>query len=421
MIINTNPVAIDIHRRLKINRDNNSKSLEKLSSGMSINRAGDDAAGLAISEKMRGQIRGLNQASRNTQDGISLIQTAEGSLNEIHAILQRMRELVIEGSNDTLTDEDRELIQQEVVHMKHGIDDIAHNTEFNTIKLLNGSLEDINSRSTKPLTLEWDVEIESPKYITSITKTSDGGVIVAGASDDSSHHIENQRSSWMAKINSDGIVEWEKFPPKDGEYNVVYDIKETSNGDFILSTRSSHNYNFPIVYKLDNKGDIKGKSRLTGMFEKFLTNVIETNEGNFVFTGSHFGGRHDISIVVMDNELNVLETKEVKTPNEQDRWDAHDIRQTHDGGYIIAGLLQTDNGQLGMVIKLDENFQIQWSSFVEDENFKSIIEDKDGNFIVLGKKIFILLMPMEMEVMLLILKLNFYLRAILINKIILMK
>lgn len=114
--------------------------MEKLSSGLRINRASDDSAGLAIREKMRGQIRGLEQANRNIQDGISLIQTADGSLNEVHSILQRIRELSVQASNGTLIDSDRIQIQQEISQLKCGIDSIANNTEFNTKKLLDGSI-----------------------------------------------------------------------------------------------------------------------------------------------------------------------------------------------------------------------------------------------------------------------------------------
>lgn len=121
------------------NQANAAKSMEKLSSGFRINRAGDDAAGLAISEKMRGQIRGLKQASRNAQDGISLIQTAEGALNETHAILQRMRELAVQSSTDTNTDADRAEIQKEIDQLASEITRIADTTEFNTQTLLDGT------------------------------------------------------------------------------------------------------------------------------------------------------------------------------------------------------------------------------------------------------------------------------------------
>ncbi len=139
MRINHNITALNAYRQLSINNTGVQKSLEKLSSGMRINRAGDDAAGLAISEKMRGQIRGLNMASKNAQDAISLIQTAEGALNETHAILQRMRELAVQSANDTNTDDDRSALQNEIAQLIAEIDRIAEQTEFNTQVLLDGS------------------------------------------------------------------------------------------------------------------------------------------------------------------------------------------------------------------------------------------------------------------------------------------
>jgi flagellin len=140
MRINNNLMAMNTHRQLGINSNNGSKSIEKLSSGYRINRAGDDAAGLSISEKMRSQIRGLNQASRNAQDGISLVQTAEGALNETEAMLQRMRELSVQAANGTNADSDREALQNEITQLKSEIDRIGDSTEFNTRKLLNGDL-----------------------------------------------------------------------------------------------------------------------------------------------------------------------------------------------------------------------------------------------------------------------------------------
>ena len=138
MRINNNLMAMNTHRQLGMANNQGAKSMEKLSSGLRINKAGDDAAGLSISEKMRGQIRGLNQASRNAQDSISLIQTAEGALNETHAILQRMRELAVQSSNDTNVSEDRTAIQGEMDELAKEITRIANNTEFNTQKLLDG-------------------------------------------------------------------------------------------------------------------------------------------------------------------------------------------------------------------------------------------------------------------------------------------
>ena len=139
MRINNNIAAMNTYSRLTSAQGAQAKSLEKLSSGLRINRAGDDAAGLAISEKMRGQIGGLNQAVRNAQDGISLIQTAEGALTETHSVLQRMRGLSVQASNDTNTTKDRVEIQKEINALIDEVDRIGDKTQFNTQTLLNGT------------------------------------------------------------------------------------------------------------------------------------------------------------------------------------------------------------------------------------------------------------------------------------------
>jgi len=139
MIIQHNMTAANTNRQLGITNSNLSKATEKLSSGYRVNRAGDDAAGLSISEKMRGQIRGLERSSTNAQDGISLIQTAEGAMNEIHSVVQRMRELAVQGANDTNVRADREAIGKEMNELKDEINRIANSTEFNTMKLINGN------------------------------------------------------------------------------------------------------------------------------------------------------------------------------------------------------------------------------------------------------------------------------------------
>ncbi len=139
MIVQHNMTALNANRQLNITNGSLAKKTEKLSSGYRVNRAADDAAGLSISEKMRAQIRGLDQASSNAQDGISLIQTAEGALNEIHSVLQRMRELTVQAANDTNVTADRRAIAKEIRALTSEIDRIATQTEFNTMKLLSGS------------------------------------------------------------------------------------------------------------------------------------------------------------------------------------------------------------------------------------------------------------------------------------------
>ena len=139
MVVQHNLTAMNANRQLGVTTGSQAKSSEKLSSGYRINRAGDDAAGLKISEKMRSQIRGLNKASTNAQDGVSLIQTAEGALNETHSILQRMNELAVQGANDTNQNIDRDAIQQELDALTEEIDRISSTTQFNKQNLLDGS------------------------------------------------------------------------------------------------------------------------------------------------------------------------------------------------------------------------------------------------------------------------------------------
>jgi flagellin len=139
MVVQHNLSAMNANRQLGIVSGAQGKTTEKLSSGYRINRAGDDAAGLTISEKMRSQIRGLNKASTNAQDGVSLIQTAEGALNEAHSILQRMNELATQAANDTNTSSDRTAIQKEITALVDELDRISSTTQFNTMNLLDGT------------------------------------------------------------------------------------------------------------------------------------------------------------------------------------------------------------------------------------------------------------------------------------------
>ena len=141
MIINNNMMSLNAQRAQTVNASGMGKSLEKLSTGQRVNRAADDAAGLTISEKMRSQVRGLNQASRNSQDGISAVQTAEGALDEVHSMLQRMRELTVQAGNDTNQAKDREAIKAEIDQLYDEIDSISGKTEFNKQKLLSGGFK----------------------------------------------------------------------------------------------------------------------------------------------------------------------------------------------------------------------------------------------------------------------------------------
>lgn len=178
MIINHNITALNTHNKLSSATAAQGKSMEKLASGLRINRAGDDAAGLAISEKMRGQVRGLDQASRNSQDAISLIQTAEGALTETHSILQRMRELSVQASSDTNQDSvDREALDQEFQQLKTEINDTASQTKFNKMNLLDGSFGnklDKNATNSTALAVAGVAKIDATGPASTYTITDDG-------------------------------------------------------------------------------------------------------------------------------------------------------------------------------------------------------------------------------------------------------
>ncbi|ADL52100.1 flagellin [Clostridium cellulovorans] len=210
MIINHNLNAMNAQRNMSINNGSAAKSMEKLSSGLRINRAGDDAAGLSISEKMRAQIRGLNQASRNAQDGISLIQTAEGALNETQSILQRMRELAVQAANDTNVAVDRSAIKSEIDTLTTEIDRIAKTTQFNEKNLLTGSLAatgvklQIGANSDANLTLEIKIGsmAASALGISGLDVASNGVATAAITSINSAiKTVSTQRSSLGANQN----------------------------------------------------------------------------------------------------------------------------------------------------------------------------------------------------------------------------
>lgn len=185
MRIQHNIAALNTHRNLGANQASAAKNLEKLSSGFKINRAGDDAAGLAISEKMRGQISGLDMASKNASDSISLIQTAEGALNETHSILQRMRELAVQSSNDTNVADDRDALQKEISQLTEEIDRIANTTEFNTQKLLDGGFKgtfQIGANAGQSINMNVDKMDAASLGLTGTTVVAEG-VAVTGLKD----------------------------------------------------------------------------------------------------------------------------------------------------------------------------------------------------------------------------------------------
>ena len=216
MRINNNLMAMNTHRQLGINQNETSKSVEKLSSGLRINKAGDDAAGLAISEKMRAQIRGLDQASRNAQDGISLVQTAEGALNESQSILQRMRELATQSANGTNTSVDRDSLQEEVNQLTSELNRIGNTTEFNKSKLLNGGIDSSDSDSITQATSAVakfgafaDASGSVDATITVDNQTFDFGNITAISGNSASDMISKLENVTSGGVNLSEVVDIE--------------------------------------------------------------------------------------------------------------------------------------------------------------------------------------------------------------------
>ena len=342
MRINTNLVALNTKNQLNKNNKTTANIMEKLSSGKRINKAADDAAGLAISQKMRAQIRGLNQADENVQDGISLIQTAEGALNEMEDMTQRMRELSVQGANDTLTTEDREKIQKELDALKKQIDVIANTTEFNTRKLLNGDIQ----TEMKSVSKSIDLNIPLDGSIVSTSIDIEGETIDLNFTDDllgnTVVNIEESgdilTSEILEKKGKNGILEWEKnygANPSDEYY--TYDranaIYKTSDGGYIL-TGPTNSY----------------------------SDVMES------------------SIKKFDQNHNLEWEKKYSEKN------YNSIKQTSDGGYIVAGTSYETFFDF-TALRLKANGETQWDKTFSKNSIQrsnSVIEDKDGNFLLLG-------------------------------------
>jgi flagellin len=204
MVVQHNITAMNSNRQLGITTDVQAKSSEKLSSGYKINRAADDAAGLAISEKMRRQVRGLTQASANAQDGISIVQTAEGALNEVHDMLQRMNELAVKAANDTLTTQDRSYIQQEIVQLSDEITRTAGSTEFNNQHLLDGTFTNKNLQVGSETNSMNQINI----CIMRLSATSIGvGAVLGATAGDTVPGTGNNQINVMSHENSKGSIE----------------------------------------------------------------------------------------------------------------------------------------------------------------------------------------------------------------------
>ncbi|WP_445477958.1 flagellin N-terminal helical domain-containing protein [Lysinibacillus irui] len=431
MIIRHNNSSLNANNRLTQNNKKTNSVLEKLSSGYKINKAGDDAAGLAISEKMRGQIRGLNMAGKNIQDGISLLQTAEGALNEVHSILQRGRELSIQGSNDTLTNVDRSQLQLEINQLNNEINRISNNTHFNGISLLNVSPEEIpnNSQINDSYKVKW----EQNYALTNITESSDGCIL--GIASGSAY-----------KLNADGLQEWSITA---GTNLRIADIKETTDGGYVMlvnniDSNATDNNKITLV-KLDADRNEQWRSNVSGLYSFEGKEVIETKDGTFFVSGNGSGIQNSDALTALfsssgiqikatvsgspqsdiyaygdDVLLKAIETSNgefigignvsLKINNsytDKDNWvvkydknlnliwdfkiggsdndSAEDVIATDDGGVIVVGNYNENGKSSGLIYKLDANGQKLWEQKVDSSfSFNTISRSSQGDYLVGG-------------------------------------
>lgn len=299
MIINHNMNALNAHRNMATNTSAAGKSMEKLSSGLRINRAGDDAAGLAISEKMRGQISGLEQASRNASDGISLIQTAEGALNETHNILQRMRELAVQGANDTNTSDDRVAIEEEMSQLTEEISRISETTEFNGQNLLKGTFSgefqigansnqtiglQIGGTSANDLGLTGGVKLAF-KATNTAGKLSEGTYTVKKAANGNDLHVVDANDKVVGKIANANKADGKVTLADGTDIELGHEVTEGASikfeSDGLQVTLAKANGSKDLAagnYKVSGTNLLNG-NKLVG---KIATNNIELNDGKIV-------------------------------------------------------------------------------------------------------------------------------------------
>ena len=313
MVVQHNLKAMNTNRQLGISTNALSKSTEKLSSGYRINRAADDAAGLAISEKMRSQIRGLNQASSNSQDGISMIQTAEGALQESHSILQRMRELAVQAANGTETDEDRQNLQDEITQLQSELDRISTDTEFNTMKLLDGSLDgSANVTSAGPKFGVYDTGLQgfvtsdvSGVQIATTTNATQGGESAIWSNDGKTLTLNLHANTTYTEAEMDNLIKNAKQEDSTATATPAKVELNLTNGTYTASS---------ALAAADTKKTIAGKKATVTTAADALAGA-----GGFVgvtgfkITSNKYGADNNITIKIWFDKEAGQESFELKT------------------------------------------------------------------------------------------------------------
>ena len=420
MRINTNLISLNAKNQLKKNNKSTSSIMEKLSSGKRINKAADDAVGLAISQKMRAQIRGLDQANKNVQDGIFLIQTAEGALNEMENMAQRMRELSVQGANDTLTTEDREKIQKELNQLKEEIDVIANTTGFNTRKLLNGNMD----REMKSVSKSVDLNILQDGSKVSKDLNIEGETIELNFTDDlvgsTEVSIANNGKSLKNEVlekNSDEIEYiWSNvFGGSEDDYSGINCFKETSDNGYIMAVNSlSDDGDFTInkgktdiwIMKLDNKGDLQWKKSYGGNDYDSIESINEISDG-YIISGSSYSndgdflgnnGAKDGWVMKLDNTGDIA-WKEIIGGSKSDYY--NDIIEMENGDFIAVGNTESIDGDIdpldrigdntdsdAFITKFSSDGNVMWKKYFGTTGYDfadKIIKKETGKYIIGGQ------------------------------------
>ena len=347
MVVQHNLSAMNANRMLNVTTSAQSKSTEKLSSGYKINRAADDAAGLSISEKMRSQIRGLNKASDNAQDGISLIQTAEGALNESHSILQRMRELAVQAANGTETDDDREAVNNEIGQLQEELTRISETTEFNTMKLLDGSQSSgATSTDAGPKFGAIDAATTSLKGALISSNVSGASVTVATSS---ATKAGNETAVWNAAGNglTLNLAQNKTYSQEDIDNIVASALQEDS-------TATGTPSEIKITLKNGTMSTATAATETTTATAggaKAATTAVTLATNDFVgankisFTANKYGA--DMNHVTIDFKFDRTDGKEEVTTDREHGYDANGAPAAANAGkytiHLAAGKEYTDS------------------------------------------------------------------------------
>jgi len=389
MRINHNLPALNAHRNLGMVNGLNSKSMEKLSSGLRINRAADDAAGLAISETMRSQIRGLNQASRNSQDAISLLQTAEGALTETHSILHRMRELAVQAANATYTANDRTEIQKEIDQLKDEVDRIANTTSFNNKNLLDGTASAISSSDDDATKIYLRGSIRDGSVSAAGTYTLDVELDEAGKAQIQTSTIfktttlgGNTPASGVA-TGTTALYDVDRFYDANGKFlldnpQTITLIdgtgKEASftvfGNDTLASLATKFNTAISGKDGLD-MGSINGAS--SGTFAQYVTTTVDdtalATSGTFALSSAVAGNDGKITVVAGEQLLNAFGFTEYQKATEN----SFDVTVNNPDGTSTSATVQGNN----LIGIIHENVDVKFAS---DANVSASYSD--GEFVL---------------------------------------